>query len=109
MAVAINKWKYKIPYLRYFGGVTALSKEQMERSNGFSNSFYGWGGEDDDLYRRVVLGENFTVFRYPANIARFSMLKHTTVRVLIICILINLVCLSVRPFDWIMDKHLYLI
>ena len=76
LAVAVNKWKYRLSYLTYFGGVTALSKNQMEKSNGFANSFYGWGGEDDDLYHRVVQLQKFPVSRYPGNIGRFSMLKH---------------------------------
>lgn len=31
-----------------------MTKEQYETVNGFSNIFYGWGGEDDDLYNRSV-------------------------------------------------------
>ncbi len=54
LAVAVNKWKYRLLYARYFGGVTALSKDQFVDVNGFSNSFYGWGGEDDDLHHRQV-------------------------------------------------------
>ena len=75
LAVAVNKWKYRLIYKNYFGGVTALSKEQFEDINGFSNSFYGWGGEDDDLFHRVD-EKKWEIFRYPGNIARFSMLKH---------------------------------
>ena len=78
MAVSVNKWKYKLIYKGYFGGVTALSKDQFETINGFSNSFYGWGGEDDDLYHRVV-EKGYKMFRYPGNIARYSMLKHKNV------------------------------
>ncbi len=55
--------------------MTALSKEQFEDVNGFSNKFYGWGGEDDDLYHRVSK-KNYPVFRYPGNIGRYAMLKH---------------------------------
>jgi hypothetical protein len=29
MSVAVNKWKYRLQYLNYFGGVTALSTEQV--------------------------------------------------------------------------------
>ena len=25
----------------------------MEKINGFSNEFYGWGGEDDDIFHRI--------------------------------------------------------
>ncbi len=52
LAVAVNKWKYRLLYERYFGGVTALSKKQFREVDGFANSFYGWGGEDDDLHHR---------------------------------------------------------
>ena len=48
---------------------------QFRKINGFANSFYGWGGEDDDLHHRIE-EQNFTVYRSPANIARFYMLKH---------------------------------
>merc|ERR1712150_138617 len=75
ISVAVNKWKYRLQYKNYFGGVTAISKSQIKKINGFSNEFYGWGGEDDDLFHRIELA-NITVFREPANIARFTMLLH---------------------------------
>jgi len=39
-------------YKDYFGGVVAISPEHFARVNGFSNHFYGWGGEDDDFRQR---------------------------------------------------------
>lgn len=39
----------RLRYKGYFGGVTALTKDQFFRVNGFSNTYWGWGGEDDDL------------------------------------------------------------
>ena len=47
---------------KYFGGVTAFAATDFQRINGFSNSFWGWGGEDDQLYQRV-LAQNLTVTR----------------------------------------------
>ena len=43
---------FRLPYASIFGGVGSFTKEQFENINGFSNKFWGWGGEDDDLYRR---------------------------------------------------------
>ena len=36
------------------GGVLAMSPEQFIAVNGFSNFYFGWGGEDDDMYKRQV-------------------------------------------------------
>ena len=40
--------------LGFFGAVTAFAASDFQRINGFSNSFWGWGGEDDQLYMRVL-------------------------------------------------------
>jgi len=39
-------------YKGYFGGVVAISPAHFALVNGFSNRFYGWGGEDDDFRQR---------------------------------------------------------
>ena len=39
-------------YTSYMGGVSMLRKEHFEQINGMSNLYWGWGGEDDDLYAR---------------------------------------------------------
>lgn len=75
MSVAIDKFNYRLQYACGFGGVSALTREQFEDVNGFSNDFWGWGGEDDDMYRRLY--ENgYNIERYANEIARYTMLKH---------------------------------
>jgi len=32
--------------------VSSLSKEQFLKINGFPNNYWGWGGEDDDIFNR---------------------------------------------------------
>ena len=44
----------RLPYWRVFGGVSALRTDHFKMINGFSNKFFGWGGEDDDLFSRYV-------------------------------------------------------
>ncbi|XP_052777836.1 beta-1,4-galactosyltransferase 4-like isoform X2 [Mya arenaria] len=48
----VNSSKYG--YNSYVGGVTALRAAQYEKINGFSNAYFGWGKEDDDLYKRMT-------------------------------------------------------
>jgi predicted glycosyltransferase involved in capsule biosynthesis len=38
---------------KYFGGVVSFSKELFSKINGFPNNFWGWGGEDDELFARI--------------------------------------------------------
>ncbi|XP_044758341.1 beta-1,4-N-acetylgalactosaminyltransferase bre-4 isoform X1 [Coccinella septempunctata] len=75
MSVAIDCFKYKLPYREMFGGVSAISTEHFRLLNGFSNSFWGWGGEDDDMSNRIRHHKLF-ISRYPPTIARYTMLSH---------------------------------
>ncbi|KAM7343762.1 beta1,4-N-acetylgalactosaminyltransferase A [Cochliomyia hominivorax] len=75
MSVAIDKFNYKLPYRTIFGGVSAMTREHFLTVNGFSNSYFGWGGEDDDMSNRLR-NANLFIARYPINIARYMMLKH---------------------------------
>ncbi|PAA87380.1 hypothetical protein BOX15_Mlig007888g2, partial [Macrostomum lignano] len=77
MSAAVDKFKYRLPYATIFGGACALTPRQFEAINGFSNLFFGWGGEDDDFANRVVWS-GFKISRYPLSIARYTMIKHKT-------------------------------
>ena len=43
-----------IPFESYFGGMTLFPSNIFEKINGFSNLYWGWGFEDDDLRYRCV-------------------------------------------------------
>ncbi|XP_011146775.1 beta-1,4-N-acetylgalactosaminyltransferase bre-4 [Harpegnathos saltator] len=75
MSVAVDKFKYRLPYADLFGGVSAMSREHFQLVNGFSNVFWGWGGEDDDMANRIK-AHGLHISRYPANVARYKMLLH---------------------------------
>lgn len=58
-----EQFNYKVPYEKCFGGVTAFDADSFLKCNGFSNDFWGWGGEDDDLYNRCILSGVQTIFK----------------------------------------------
>mgnify|MGYP001261764757 CR=1 FL=1 len=47
-----TQFKKGIPYETYFGGVTMFPSVDFLQINGFSNEFWNWGSEDDDLIMR---------------------------------------------------------
>lgn len=57
MAKHCTQYSYKHPYWSYFGGVTLFDKENYIKCQGFSNTMWGWGFEDDDLFSRVTAFE----------------------------------------------------
>ncbi|KAA0719351.1 Beta-1,4-galactosyltransferase 2 [Triplophysa tibetana] len=67
--------KALLPYAGYFGGVSGLSKKQFLKINGFPNEYWGWGGEDDDIYNRITLN-GMKVSRPDVRIGRYRMIKH---------------------------------
>ncbi|XP_029956088.1 beta-1,4-galactosyltransferase 4-like isoform X2 [Salarias fasciatus] len=75
LMVARNSTRYKLMSPSYFGGVTALTREQFFQVNGFSNSYWGWGSEDDDLRIRVRQ-HKMTIVRPPEDVARYTMVFH---------------------------------
>ena len=46
----------------YFGGVTLFPVDLFKRVNGYSNEYWGWGFEDDDLLLRLTEQNVFTDF-----------------------------------------------
>jgi len=55
LAAAASQFNYNLPYDGYFGGVTLFSRESFMKVNGYSNEYWGWGAEDDDILYRCHL------------------------------------------------------
>ncbi|XP_015782383.2 beta-1,4-N-acetylgalactosaminyltransferase bre-4-like isoform X1 [Tetranychus urticae] len=61
MSVAVDKFNYTLPYSYLVGGVFAITKAHFVLVNGYSNLYWGWGGEDDDMaYSLSVRLKQFT-------------------------------------------------
>lgn len=52
LASKVEQFGYKMPYVEYFGGVTLFNNQDFISLDGYSNFFWGWGGEDDEMYKR---------------------------------------------------------
>ncbi|XP_069492029.1 beta-1,4-galactosyltransferase 4 [Ambystoma mexicanum] len=76
LVVGRNVTGYRLRYKGYFGGVTAMTREQFAKVNGYSNNYWGWGGEDDDLRERVSL-QKMKVVRPSPDVAKYTMVFHT--------------------------------
>ncbi|XP_008114833.1 beta-1,4-galactosyltransferase 1 isoform X1 [Anolis carolinensis] len=76
LSVSMDKFNFRLPYNQYFGGVSALSKEQFQKINGFPNNYWGWGGEDDDIYNRLVF-KGMGISRPDATIGKCRMIRHS--------------------------------
>ena len=63
IATKISQMQYGLKYHEYFGGAVVFSKEQVENTNGYSNNYWDWGMEDDDLFWRCHL-EGYTNTTY---------------------------------------------
>ncbi|XP_035238743.1 beta-1,4-galactosyltransferase 3-like isoform X1 [Anguilla anguilla] len=75
LSVAMDKFRYRLPYPQYFGGVSAVTPDQYLRMNGFPNEYWGWGGEDDDIAARVRLS-GMKIVRPSVEVGHYKMIKH---------------------------------
>jgi len=55
LARYVEQYEWEMPYRAYFGGVTLFDKDSYRKINGYSNEYWGWAVDDDDLYWRCVL------------------------------------------------------
>lgn len=71
----VNKFRYKLLYGWLIGGVVGFTRQQYEKVNGFSNLYFGWGSEDDDMRYRII-STNQTMYRRPTKVGYYDMIRH---------------------------------
>uniref|UniRef100_A0A3P8RW04 Beta-1,4-galactosyltransferase n=1 Tax=Amphiprion percula TaxID=161767 RepID=A0A3P8RW04_AMPPE len=75
LSVAVDKFNFILPYGTIFGGVSSFFKNQFLKTNGFSNTYWGWGGEDDDMYKRTIF-RGMSISRPDSQTGRYKMIVH---------------------------------
>ncbi|WAR20679.1 B4GT4-like protein [Mya arenaria] len=65
-----------MPYADYIGGVLALTDDQFRKVNGFSNLYFGWGGEDDDMFTRLKIN-SVVLTHVDPEIGQYYALPHS--------------------------------
>jgi len=75
--VAWSKYNYRLIYDKFFGGIVQVTGSVYEKVNGHSNMYWGWGGEDDDFYERIMKHGGFKSIHRPNRLyARYKMVPH---------------------------------
>ncbi|GAB1603081.1 beta-1,4-galactosyltransferase 3 isoform X1 [Argonauta hians] len=75
LASAIDEMRYHVMFYNYAGGVIAINRENVRKINGYSNFYWGWGNEDDDLSARTN-NAGLLLTRPPEYIGRYKMVRH---------------------------------
>ncbi|CAL8102810.1 unnamed protein product [Orchesella dallaii] len=75
LSVSIDAYGYRLPYSKLVGGVFAISVSHFIQVNGYSNLYWGWGAEDDDMYKRLIANQ-LPLNRPRPDLAKYKMLQH---------------------------------
>lgn len=86
LGAELEHFGWDTPYPTYAGGVLSMHAQDWVTINGMSNDFEGWGGEDDELYERLLqrgllkgTGDgNQTILRPPKGYGRYKHIENKT-------------------------------
>jgi len=76
LGVHVDKFNYRQPYSDLVGGALQVNEAMFEGINGYSNLFWGWGGEDDDFAFRMRKFGRYQIMRPTSRVARYKMITH---------------------------------
>jgi hypothetical protein len=78
LCVTNSRTAYQPAYEGMVGGVLLMRAEQYAAVNGFANTYWTWGQEDDDMYNRLR-GIHGAVMRPAPDVGRYRALDHVRV------------------------------
>jgi hypothetical protein len=70
-------WKEKYKFNEFLGGIISFNENIYKKVNGFPNSFFGWGGEDDAMYNRLTIN-NIPVYNITLSSTQNISIKEIT-------------------------------
>jgi len=71
----INNMNYEPLDYDSTAAILSIKTADYVKINGHSNLFWGWGGEDDDLAKRLT-SQHYIIERLDPNVDRYTMLSH---------------------------------
>ncbi|CAH8660086.1 unnamed protein product [Dicrocoelium dendriticum] len=75
LGVGLDNRSFKLNYPSLVGGVLKFSTPNFIRVNGFSNRYWGWGQEDDDMGARILV-RGLHYIHVPISVARYHAIPH---------------------------------
>ena len=83
IATNISQMDYGLKYHEYFGGAVIFSKKDLLATNGYSNNYWDWGMEDDDLFWRCHLEglTNVTYYGKPIKNQKYAHFNGETSKI----------------------------
>ncbi len=73
-----SQFGYRDTHSRSLGGALLMPQHVVEKVNGYSNQFWGWGGEDDNIFQRLQRW-HLPVAKLSPVIGRYRALRHKRV------------------------------
>ncbi len=72
----MDVFRYNLIYGSFLGGVAAIPGTMFKEVGGFSNRFFGWGGEDDDMSVNRLHRRGYRLVRFCPRLGRYRSLPH---------------------------------
>ncbi|KAF8569457.1 hypothetical protein P879_06568 [Paragonimus westermani] len=76
LGVGLDVRKFRLNYRSLIGGVLKMSNAHFVEVNGYSNLYWDWGQEDDDMEKRLT-AKRIPYVHMNSSIARYMTMCHT--------------------------------